>query len=166
MAIDVGELFENTSTLTDHMLLHRLALVPLTSSAALQFLFVRECPCGAETHCSRCSVGFTLNVKNENAEPMTVYSKHLVPECPGPVKCVFDDMVLVKLAKHQQVRLRAIAKKGIGRDHAKYNPTTCFKFQSKQELFGKGTSSPYFFEIRLDACACVCVYSRLCVQVG
>jgi len=127
MAIDLVEVKENTSVLHDEFIAHRLGLIPLRSEMAAQFNYARDCTC--DDSCPRCSVKFTLDVKCEEAHRRNITSKDLVSEHPDVVPIDADGLgddlggiVIVKMGRGQELRIEAIARKGIGKEHAKFNP--------------------------------------------
>lgn len=135
LAIDMVEIIENTSPLHDEFVAHRLALIPLVSSMVSQFNFHYECDCDNEKgFCSNCSIQFRLNVKC-TSDKMNVTSKDLVPISDEknlnvvPVHYGDDSILLAKLGKNQELNLIATARKGIGKEHAKYIPVAVATFQ-------------------------------------
>lgn len=125
MAIDVVEIEKNSSPLHDELIAHRLGLIPLRSDTAHRKSYTRFCTC--DGYCEQCAVEYHLNVKAVEG-PRDVTSRDLIKvmgddsimpvEIPGT-----DPVLIMKLATNQELKLKAIAKKGIGKEHAKWNPT-------------------------------------------
>ncbi|KAK4529067.1 hypothetical protein GAYE_SCF7681MG7017 [Galdieria yellowstonensis] len=148
MAIDLVHIQVNTSCLHDEFLAHRLGLVPLTSHRVDEFEYTRDCPYCSD-HCLHCSVTFSLDVQcTTDEETVTVTSQDLVnsdateSQLAASVQPVHlslekdhmesssSGIVLAKLAKGQRIQLTAIAKKGIGKEHAKWSPVCTISYKT------------------------------------
>ena len=116
MAIETVEILKNDAKIFDEALAHRLGLVPLTTDIDSMVL-ASECDC--EETCPRCSVSLLLKEKG----PKTVYSGDLKSQDPEVVP-YYDTIPLLKLKEGEEVELIAIAKLGLGLEHAKWEPTT------------------------------------------
>ncbi|KAL3807088.1 hypothetical protein ACHAXA_002114 [Cyclostephanos tholiformis] len=150
LAIDLVEYHENSSVLNDEYIAHRLGLIPIRftpegsnrgGDCHQAFLPHRECVC--YDRCPRCSVEFELDVnfdrvnqtrpEQERDLPLTVTSadlksnNHLV----GPAHFLNEEeqdeshdegISIVKLGPGQHLKLRAIARMGISKEHAKWCP--------------------------------------------
>lgn len=152
LAFDFVEIQENTSVLHDEFIAHRLGLIPLVSDNADQFAYSRDCDC--DSFCPKCSVKFTLDFTNtDKFEPKMVTSLHLQNEtdcddytdrdrCSSVIPVDYreynaesnadqdyDPIVLVKLGPGQQLKCTALAKKGISKEHAKFQPVSAVGFQ-------------------------------------
>jgi len=140
MAIDLVEIEENTSVLHDEFISHRLGLIPLTSSKMDKFNYTRDCSCAFR--CLHCSVEFTLNVTCNEEQTKDVTTQDLwsrdpevVPVLAGSGEQRTDSGILiVKLRKGQQLKLIAIAKKGVGKEHAKWSPTCGVTYQFTPDI--------------------------------
>jgi len=145
MAIDIVEIENNTSVLNDEFIAHRLGLVPLTSSKAERFSYTRECSC--DGRCPVCTVEFTLHVTctDELTRDVTSNDLQLVSANEGEVVPVDQSamegdektdngILIVKLRKGQELKLRAFAKKGVGKEHAKWSPGCGLTFQFEPDI--------------------------------
>lgn len=99
-AIDNVTFYENTSTLFDEYIAHRIGLIPLKLGAG-----VRDDE----------DVMFSLDAQG----PTTIYSSSL-QSAVDKVKVATENVPLLRLLEHQNLRLEAKAVSGLGRKHAKW----------------------------------------------
>ena len=145
LAIDLVEIASNTSVLADEFIAHRLGLVPLVSDAVEEFRDGRECGCMGS--CQNCSVELTLNVRCAEEQTRDVTTAELISSHPSVVPVRFGtdgQILLVKLRKNQEVQMKCIAKKGIGKEHAKWAPVSAVSFEYDPENQLKHTE--YWYE--------------------
>ncbi|RHY00032.1 hypothetical protein DYB36_001372 [Aphanomyces astaci] len=135
LAIDLVSIEVNTSVITDEFLAHRLGMIPLRLEGGLEAFkkrFVYSADCDCDEHCPNCSVEFELDVRAESGT-QTVTSDSLRSLDPyiKPVHFSSEEeanntqdtgVIIAKLGPGQRLKLNAIAKLGIGKEHAKWSP--------------------------------------------
>lgn len=137
LAIDMVMIDDNTSILSDKELALRLGLIPMDSRLADSFLLPDECEC--ENFCEKCSVKMTLRVSCYG-DRLDVTSKDLyftdsrtrpVHESGLPDEFLGGKygengpgIFIVPLVKNQRIKLSCIVRKGNGKIHGKWNPTS------------------------------------------
>ncbi|XP_050365893.1 DNA-directed RNA polymerases II, IV and V subunit 3-like [Argentina anserina] len=146
VAIDLVEIEINSSVLNDEFIAHRLGLIPLTSDRAMSMRFSRDCDaCDGDGQCEYCSVEFHLRARCHTDQTLDVTSKELLSSDHTVVPVDFSDasgyeaseqrgIIIVKLRRGQELRLRAIARKGIGKDHAKWSPAATVTFMYEPDI--------------------------------
>ena len=157
LAIDLVEFEDNTSVLKDEIVAHRLGLIPLRSMERSMNHWNYNFDCTCEDYCELCACELSLDCDyNEMVKDLpahqqdvaiSVTSRDLVSSNPGVQPVHFSNeedaarshdkgIVLVKLGPGQRVKLKAVAKKGVGKEHAKWSPvcTVALKFDPVVKL--------------------------------
>ncbi len=121
LAIDDVVILENSSVIHDEAVAHRLGLIPLKTDLA-RFVMPHECDCKSTLGCSKCRVLLVLDAE-ANEKTKVVTSGEMVPEDEF-AKPVSKDIPIAVLAPNQKLKFEAYARLGIGKDHAKWQPTS------------------------------------------
>lgn len=162
LAIDLVEFHENSTVLNDEYIAHRLGLIPIKyqdpqtlrgGDCNSPFLSHRECVC--YERCRRCSVEFDLdvdfdkeNIKRAESErmlPITVTSRDLKSNNDSVMPAHFlseeeqdeaqdEGISIVKIGPGQQLKLKAIARMGIAKEHAKWSPVAVATYRFWPEI--------------------------------
>jgi DNA-directed RNA polymerase subunit D len=121
LAIDDVVVLENSSVMHDEAVAHRLGLIPLRTDPG-RFVMPLDCDCKSTLGCSKCRVLLVLDAE-ANEKTMVVTSGELVSE-DEMVKPVSKDIPIIVLTPNQKLKFEAYARLGIGKDHAKWQPTS------------------------------------------
>ncbi len=132
LAFDSIDFVENSSTIFDEILAHRLALTPIvTDPETFSLPDEHNCP-DPEHGCPQCLITFVLD-KQAKDKPTNVYSGDL--QSPDPkVQVAAPKILLVKLNPNQRLSLEANARVGLGKDHAKWQCASTVAFQYMPEV--------------------------------
>eukprot|EP01133_Synstelium_polycarpum_P005278 gene5278-6116_t len=115
MCIDLVEFEANSSVLVDEFIAHRLGLIPLTSHKVDSFNYTRV-------------TSMDLISQNDSVMPVSTLGENNTGDRPESV------IPIVKLRRGQEVRLRAIAKKGVGKEHAKWSSACVATYQFEPKI--------------------------------
>lgn len=149
LAIDWVQIEANSTVMSDEFIAHRIGLIPLTCDDVIRNMISnRECEC--DDFCSKCSVEFTMDVSLRNEGALNITSAHLISshpqvlpanaktikrDIPKDSDCLsmFEensgDVLIMKIRQGSQLKLRAYATKGIGKEHAKWMATSAVGFE-------------------------------------
>ena len=121
LAIDDVVILENSSVMHDEAIAHRLGLIPLRTDLG-RFVMPHNCDCKSTLGCSKCRVLLVLD-SEANEKTKVVTSGELLSE-DELVKPVSKDIPIIILAPSQKLKFEAYARLGVGKDHAKWQPTS------------------------------------------
>jgi len=158
LAIDLVEFADNSTVLDDEYIAHRMGLLPIRyqpqdslrgEDCSSAFLPHRECVC--YERCPRCSVEFELDVSFDEASltragggdlPLTVASRDLRSLNDNVMPAHFlsveeqdesqshdSGISIVKIGPGQRLKLRAFARRGIAKEHAKWSPVAVVTYR-------------------------------------
>jgi DNA-directed RNA polymerase subunit D len=125
LAVTELEISKNDSALYDEIIAHRVGLIPLKNE---DLKLPKDCDCGKEEGCGKCSVKFKLSAVG----PCTVYSSEMTPK-----GSVVYKMPITILDKDQELEFVAVAKMGLGIEHAKFTPGLIY-YRYDQNLENEG----------------------------
>uniref|UniRef100_A0A7S1ERC4 DNA-directed RNA polymerase RpoA/D/Rpb3-type domain-containing protein n=1 Tax=Timspurckia oligopyrenoides TaxID=708627 RepID=A0A7S1ERC4_9RHOD len=141
LAIELVSVSFNSSPLHDEFIVHRLGLIPLNSNRVDAFNYAYECDC--DELCAKCCVEFSIDIHSVDSD-MSVTTHHLVNEskylsedCASVVPIHGEELgdgsgiIIAKLKQGQKLKLHAIARKGIGKEHAKWSPVATATYRSE-----------------------------------
>ncbi|KAG9316566.1 DNA-directed RNA polymerase II, subunit 3 [Chiua virens] len=170
VAIDMVEIHSNTTVLPDEFIAHRLGMIPLNSANCDEAMrYTRDCTCLAG--CRYCAIELRLDVVCNDNRTLEVTSNHLeaveFTSNAGPSENITDGeeltkrgeafghpvgkndpsvppVLICKIRKGQELRVRCVAKKGIAKEHAKWSPCSAIAFE--YDPYNKLRHTTYWFE--------------------
>ncbi len=129
MAIEWIDMHENSSSLFDEVIAHRLGLLPLQFDPS-KFNFTEDCRCKGKG-CSLCQAVFVLEKSGPGiafSGDMKAVNKSVMPTDPR--------FPVVELLANQKIKLGATAKLGRGKDHIKWQAAVA-SYHYLPDLSGK-----------------------------
>jgi len=121
LAVDDVVILENSSVMHDEAVAHRLGLIPLRTELH-RFVMPQECDCQSTLGCTKCRVLLVLD--SEAMEKTKIVTSGELLSEDELVKPVSKDIPIVVLAPSQKLKFEAYARLGVGKDHAKWQPTS------------------------------------------
>ncbi|XP_003371154.1 putative biotin--protein ligase [Trichinella spiralis] len=130
-SIDTVTIHSNTSVFCDEFIAHRIGLIPLTSDNVVERLrYSRDCPCMGG--CNECAIHLNIDKKCFTHNGDFATSADLKSQ----------DSRVVPLRDGQELIVTCVARKGIGKEHAKWNPTAGVGFEYDPDNAHRHTTYP------------------------
>ena len=137
MAIDFATIISNTGCLHDNMIAQRIGLIPFISKNATKFNYYWD---NKDNKLSE--VKYQLNVTNKSDNILEVSSNDLKiindSDLTGYQKNIYNSVkpinmeypiIITKLAKGQSLHFTCSVRKGISKEHAKFQPTSSVGYE-------------------------------------
>lgn len=121
LAIDDVVMIDNSSVVHDEAVAHRLGMIPLRTDLK-RFVMPHNCDCKSTLGCSKCRVLLVLD--SEATERTRIVTSGELKSEDEEVKPVSSEIPILTLAPGQKVKFEAYARLGIGKSHAKWQPTS------------------------------------------
>ncbi|KAI0779721.1 DNA-directed RNA polymerase [Fomes fomentarius] len=179
VAIDMVEIEVNTTVLPDEFIAHRLGMIPLVSTACDEAMrYTRDCTC--DVRCQYCAIELHLNVSCQEAGRTMHVTSNMLEVVPTSKPGAYgsfevdeggeelakrvenfghpigkDDpdvppILICKIRKGQELKVRCIAKKGIAKEHAKWSPCAAMAFEYDPHNKLRHTSYWYEYDARAE----------------
>jgi DNA-directed RNA polymerase II subunit RPB3 len=142
LCIEFVEFEENSTSLQDEIIAHRLGLIPFRSDRRRmsEFSYHFACTCGS--FCEKCMSIVKLDIEYEKLaaerfsgydEPLTITSNDLICDDPNIFPAHFSTsqeqqhaqdrgIAIMTIGPRQRLKFTAFLRKGIGKEHAKWSP--------------------------------------------
>ncbi|KAI0745370.1 DNA-directed RNA polymerase [Earliella scabrosa] len=174
VAIDMVEIETNTTVLPDEFIAHRLGMIPLVSTQCDEAMrYTRDCTCEVRCQYCAIELQLNVSC-SEAGRTMDITSNMLevVPTSkPGGGYVPYDvdeggeelakrvenfghpvgkddpevsPILICKIRKGQELRVRCIAKKGLAKEHAKWSPCAAMAFE--YDPYNKLRHTTYWYE--------------------
>lgn len=123
LSIDLVRISNNTSTMPNEMLCHRVAM--------LQLPYARlRSTCSCQMGCRECCISFTLNYTTTEGETRVLKGQDLFSDTIDTSRI---NGVIAKLGPRQTIKLRGIAKNGDAKIHAKFSAVNVVSFDENAD---------------------------------
>eukprot|EP00382_Lankesteria_abbotti_P003314 CAMPEP_0113851604 /NCGR_PEP_ID=MMETSP0372-20130328/4776_1 /TAXON_ID=340204 /ORGANISM="Lankesteria abbotti" /LENGTH=293 /DNA_ID=CAMNT_0000822519 /DNA_START=19 /DNA_END=900 /DNA_ORIENTATION=- /assembly_acc=CAM_ASM_000359 len=135
---------ENSGSLHDEIVAHRLGLLPIDSTKVDSFKYRQECSCIDK--CPKCCVEYHLDIacNSDSRAGLTVTHHDLIgrhSDQPMPIPRPETDtdtlqngIVITKLKKNQNLKCQIVGQKGLGKLHAKFIPVAKATWQYEADI--------------------------------
>ena len=152
LAIDEVEVTDNSTVLWDEFIAHRIGLIPIKCdrNTLKQMTFKHDCDCNTEAECNKCNVKLTLShTCTQDKERITSDHLEIDPSCRAVERGIEvvnytnekeagtsndNGIAICTVAKGQVLKLRCMARKGVGKIHAKWQPVATAVFQQEPDV--------------------------------
>ena len=133
VAIDGVTIIANSTDTLDDIIEHHLSMLPVDESCLPTMNLTMDCPCGSG--CAQCMVVMRIVVHNTSSVIRIATSQDIMlPGCQASPFGYCAPIPLVSLRPQERIAATIRLKKGVGRQHSKWNPVTVCFFRPMAEV--------------------------------